>query len=36
MTVSCVGAQTFIDELIEAIQEGTLERGARAIARRTP
>jgi chromosomal replication initiator protein DnaA len=26
MTVSCVGAQTFIDELIEAIQEGTLER----------
>lgn len=26
MTVSCVGAQTFIDELIEAIQDGTLER----------
>jgi chromosomal replication initiator protein DnaA len=26
MTVSCVGAQTFIDELVAAIQEGTLER----------
>jgi chromosomal replication initiator protein DnaA len=26
MTVSCVGAQTFIDELVAAIQEGTLDR----------
>jgi chromosomal replication initiator protein len=26
MTVSCVGTQTFIDELVTAIQEGTLER----------
>ena len=26
MTVSCVGAQTFIDELVAAIQDGTLER----------
>ena len=26
MTVSCVGAQTFIDELVAAIQEGSLER----------